>query len=121
MAELSQYPLIIPSRPHAVRMTVENALAAVEQKIRVVHEIESIPAIIDLVRQRHGFAVLPLNAVKSSRWADAVQVKAILSPTLKSPLSIATSAQRPKSSLLRKASELIRDVVRQQIQPEIQP
>jgi LysR family transcriptional regulator, nitrogen assimilation regulatory protein len=116
LAELSQYPLIIPSRPHAVRMTVENALAGVDQKIHVVHEIESIPAIIDLVRQRHGFAVLPLNAVKASRWADAVQVKPILAPVLKSPLSIATSAQRPKSSLLRKAGDLIRDVVRQEIQ-----
>ena len=116
LVELSQYPLIIPSRPHAVRMTVENALAGVDQKIQVVHEIESIPAIVDLVRQRHGFAVLPLNAVKSSQWADAVQVKPILAPILKSPLSIATSAQRPKSSLLRKATDLIRDVVRQEIQ-----
>ena len=116
LTELSQYPLIIPSRPHAVRMTVENALAGVDRKIQVVHEIECIPAIIDLVRQRHGFAVLPLNAVKSSQWADAVQVKPILAPILKSPLSIATSAQRPKSSLLRKATELIRDVVRQEIQ-----
>ena len=116
LAELSQYPLIIPSRPHAVRMTVENALAGVDRKIQVVHEIESIPAIVDLVRQRHGFAVLPLNAVKSSSWADAVQVKPILAPILKSPLWIATSAQRPKSSLLRKATDLIRDVVRQEIQ-----
>jgi LysR family transcriptional regulator, nitrogen assimilation regulatory protein len=116
LAELSQYPLIIPSRPHAVRMTVENALAGVDQKIHVVHEIESIPAIVDLVRQRHGFAVLPLNAVKSSHWADEVQVKPILAPILKSPLSIATSAQRPKTSLLRKASDLVRDVVRQEIQ-----
>jgi LysR family nitrogen assimilation transcriptional regulator len=116
LAELSQYPLIIPSRPHAVRMTVENALAGVDRKIQVVHEIESIPAIVDLVRQRHGFAVLPLNAVKSSSWADAVQVKPILAPILKSPLSIATSAQRPKSSLLRKATDLIRDVVRREIQ-----
>jgi LysR family transcriptional regulator, nitrogen assimilation regulatory protein len=116
LAELSQYPLIIPSRPHAVRMTVENALAGVDQKIHVVHEIESIPAIIDLVRQRHGFAVLPLNAIKSSHWADAVQVKPIVAPILRSPLSIATSAQRPKSSLLRKAGDLIRDVVRQEIQ-----
>jgi LysR family transcriptional regulator, nitrogen assimilation regulatory protein len=115
LAELSQYPLIIPSRPHAMRMSVENALAGVDQKIRVVHEIESIPAIVDLVRQRHGYAVLPMNAVKSSPWADEVSIKPIVSPILKSPLSIATSAQRPKSSLLRKASELIRDVVRQEI------
>ena len=120
LAELAEFPLIIPSRPHAMRMTVENAMAGVEQKIQVTHEIESIPAIVDLVRQRHGFAVLPLNAVKSTRWADEVLVKPIVSPVLKTPLSVATSAQRPKSSLLRKASELIREVVRQEIRsPEV--
>jgi LysR family nitrogen assimilation transcriptional regulator len=120
LAELAEYPLIIPSRPHAMRMTVENAMAGVDQKISVAHEIESIPAIVDLVRQRHGFAVLPLNAVKSTRWADEVLVKAIVTPLLKTPLSLATSSQRPKSSLLRKASELIREVVRKEIRrPEV--
>jgi LysR family transcriptional regulator, nitrogen assimilation regulatory protein len=115
LAELAEYPLIIPSRPHAMRMSVENALAGVDQKIRVAYEIESIPAIIDLVHERHGFAVLTLNAVKSSNWAEEVLIKPILAPVLKTPLSMATSAQRPKSSLLRKASEVIRDIVRREI------
>src|ERR1700726_2257658 len=91
LADLADYPLIIPSRPHAVRMSVENALASVERKIRVVHEIECIPAVIDLVRQGLGFAVLPLNAVKSTPWGDEVQVKPIVGPVLKTSLSIAMS------------------------------
>ena len=115
LAELSQYPLIIPSRPHAMRMSVENAMANLDQKIRVVHEIESIPAIVDLVRQGHGYAVLPVNAVRSSPFAGEVQMKPILSPALRTPLSIATSALRPKGTLLRRASEIIREVIRQEI------
>jgi LysR family nitrogen assimilation transcriptional regulator len=117
LAELADYPLVIPSRPHAMRMSVENALAGVERKIRVVHEIESIPAVIDLVRQGHGFAVLPLSAVKNTQWADEVVAKPILSPTLKTSLSIATSAQRTTSPLMRKAIEVIRHIVRQEIRP----
>jgi LysR family nitrogen assimilation transcriptional regulator len=115
LAELADYPLIIPSRPHAMRMSVENALAGVDVKIKVAHEIECIPAVIDLVRQGHGFAVLPLNAVKSTQWADEVQVRPIIAPVLKTSLSLATSAQRPKSPLMRKAIEVIRDIVRQEI------
>ncbi|HWX80754.1 MAG TPA: LysR substrate-binding domain-containing protein [Steroidobacteraceae bacterium] len=115
LAELGNYPLIIPSRPHAIRMSVENALATVDAAINVAHEIECIPAIIDLVRQRHGYAVLPLNAVKSTQWADEVLVKPILAPTLKTSLSMATSAQRPKSPLLRKALDVVRDIVRREI------
>ena len=115
LAQLADYPLIIPSRPHAMRMSVENALAGVDRKIRVAYEIECIPAVIDLVRQGHGFGVLPMNAVKATQWAEAVLAKPIVSPVLKTSLSIATSAQRPKSPLMRKAIEVIRDIVRQEI------
>ena len=115
LAELSDYPLIIPSRPHALRMSVENALAGVDRKIRVAHEIECIPAVIDLVRQGHGFGVLPLNAVKSTQWAHDVRVLPIGHPTLTTSLSIATSAHRPRSPLMRKAIDLIRNIVRAEI------
>jgi LysR family nitrogen assimilation transcriptional regulator len=115
LAELAQYPLIIPSRPHSIRMSVENALAGVDVKIRVAHEIECIPAIIDLVRQGHGFGVLPMNAVKSSQWADEVLVKPVVAPLLTSSLSIAISAQRPKGPLMRKSIDVIRDIVRHEI------
>ncbi len=115
LAELAEYPLVIPSRPHALRMSVENALASVDQKIRVAHEIESIPAVIDLVRQGYGYAVLPLNAVRSTEWASEVMVKPVLSPTLKTSLSMATSAQRPRSPLMRKAMSVLGDIVRQEI------
>jgi LysR family nitrogen assimilation transcriptional regulator len=115
LAELADYPLIIPSRPHSIRMSVENALAGVERKIKVAYEIECIPAVIDLVRQGHGFGVLPMNAVKSTEWSGDVLVKPILLPTLKTSLSLAISAQRPKSPLMRKAVDVIRDIVRQEI------
>jgi LysR family transcriptional regulator, nitrogen assimilation regulatory protein len=115
LAQLADFPLIIPSRPHAMRMAVENALASVNCKIRVAHEIECIPAVIDLVRQGHGFGVLPMNAVASTQWADHVRVKPIHSPVLKISLSIATSAQRPKSPLMRKSIDVIRDIVRREI------
>lgn len=58
-----------------------------------------------------------MNAVRSTQWGDAVQVKLILAPTLKTSLCIAISSQRPKSPLMRKALEVIRDIVRQEILP----
>jgi LysR family nitrogen assimilation transcriptional regulator len=122
LAEIADYPLIIPSRPHSIRMSVENALAGVDRKIRVAHEIECIPAVIDLVRQGHGFAVLPFNAVNSTPWGDEVSVKPIVAPVLETSLSLATSAHRPKSPLMRKSIEVIRDIVRHEIRsPETPP
>jgi LysR family nitrogen assimilation transcriptional regulator len=115
LAQLADHPLVIPSRPHAIRMSVENALAGVGRKIQVAHEIESIPAIVDLVRQELGYAVLPMNAVRSSPLAAAVRATPILSPTLKTSLSIATSSQRPRASLMRKAVGIIGQIVREEL------
>ncbi len=115
LAELADYPLIIPSRPHSIRMSVENALTSVDRKIRVAHEIECIPAVIDLVRQGHGYGVLPLNAVRSTPWAAEVEIKPILNPTLTTSLAVAVSAHRPRTPLMRKAVEVIREIVRHEI------
>ena len=117
LAGLADFPLIMPSRPHAMRMSVENALAGVQRKICIAHEIECIPAVIDLVRQGHGFGVLPLSAVAATQWAGEVTARPIGNPPLATSLSIATSPQRPRSALLRKAIDVIRDIVRQQISP----
>ncbi len=117
LPELEAYPLIIPSRPHAIRMSLETALAAVGAKLKVAYEIESIPAVIDLARQGFGYAVLPMNAVTSTPWADELSVRPVVGPLLKTTLSIATSAQRPTGPLMRKAIDVIREVVRREIQP----
>jgi LysR family nitrogen assimilation transcriptional regulator len=115
LSELADYPLVIPGRPHANRMTVEHALSNIGKKIQIAHEVECIPAIVDLVRQGHGFGVLSLNAVRSSPWAAQVLIKPILNPTLMFPLSIVTSTRRPKSAFMRKAISLISRVVREEI------
>jgi LysR family transcriptional regulator, nitrogen assimilation regulatory protein len=115
LAGIADYALVIPSRPHAMRMSVENALAKVGRKIQVAHEVECVPAIIDLVRQGHGHAVLPMNAVRSSSQTDAIICRPILRPTLTASLWLATSAPRPKGPLMQQAIELVRDVVRREL------
>ena len=113
--ELADYPLVIPGRPHANRMTVEHALSNIGLKIAIAHEVECISAIVDLVRQGHGFGVLSRNAVKSSPWAAHVRMIPVVKPTLSFPLSIVTSTRRPKSLFLRKAIEVIGQVAQEQI------
>jgi LysR family nitrogen assimilation transcriptional regulator len=113
LSQVADHPLIIPGRPHATRMRIENSLAGVGRKIRIAHEIESIPAVIDLVRQGLGYAVFPMYALRYTEAVDELSVRPIA--LLKSSLSLATSTQRPKGPLLRRALDVIRDVVRQEI------
>ena len=115
LADIANYPLIIPSRPHTMRMAVEHALASVGCKIQVALEIESISAIIELVGQGYGHAVLPMTAVHSSTWSESLVARAVTNPKLSSSLWIATASQRPRGAILRKAVQLIGDVVRREV------
>src|SRR6218665_123578 len=63
--ELSRFPLVIPTRPNALRMLVESELAARGQRPQISLEIDGVAAILDLVADGAGCAVLPMNAVST--------------------------------------------------------
>lgn len=112
LAEVAEYELVIPSRPHSMRMLLEAALASEGRRAKVGFEIESIPAILDLVRHNTMHAVLTLNAIRS---ADARNffVRPIGTPqALNATLWIATSAQRPRGALLDPSVEMVRELMR---------
>lgn len=112
LASLREFELVIPSRPHSIRMLLEQAMAAEGNRPRVGVEIESVPAILELV-QHHGLhAVLTLNAVHGHGLPQAFRVRPIVpahgAPQLLTTQFIATSAQRPRGPLLEQGSELLR-------------
>ncbi|SNT07495.1 transcriptional regulator, LysR family [Noviherbaspirillum humi] len=113
-AALADYPLVIPSRPHAIRMLVETRLADAGLKINVRSEVDSVPAILDLVAQGLGFAVLPLNAVHSNQMDALIQPRPITAPRMTSLLAIAKSHQRPASPLVFHTGQLIEQLAKSQ-------
>jgi len=116
LSALANYPLIIPSRPHALRMSVEkrNWRAWTGRYASHMRSSAFPPSSISCGRATDS-AFLPMNAVKSTQWANEVRALPIGNPPLTTSLSIATSAQRPRSPLMRKAIDVIRDIVRQEI------
>src|SRR6218665_128699 len=61
--ELSRFPLVIPTRPNALRMLVESELAARGQRPQISLEIDGVAASLDLGADGAGCAVVPVNAV----------------------------------------------------------
>ena len=100
---LAALPLVIPSRPNAIRMHVETAMAGIGCRPNVVLEIDGVSAILDLVADGVGSALLSRNAVASSIKPSAFTVRAVCDPPLRTRLSIATSALRP-TTLTQKAT-----------------
>ncbi|WP_374487910.1 LysR substrate-binding domain-containing protein [Zoogloea sp.] len=110
LAELAGLPLIIPSRPNAIRMLVETEMARAGLRPRIELEIDAVSAILDLVAEGAGVAVLGRQAIHTSNRPLLLQAHP-LSPALYSQLSIAVSAQRPATLTQQAVIGLIRELV----------
>ena len=108
---LAQLPLVIPSRPNAIRMQVETEMAAIGCRPLIALEIDGVSAILDLVADGAGCAVLSRNAVASSVNPALYSLRAIRNPALRTQISMATSAQRPATLTQQATQGLIRDTL----------
>ena len=127
LREIAHLPLLIPSRPNALRMQLEAELMKLGLAPRIALEVDGVSAILDLVADGTGSAVLARHAVTSSDKARAYKVRAIYvagrgakpsggaKPSL--PLSVAvylaTSHNRPVTPTQQAAMVLLRTVVGQ--------
>lgn len=108
LQQLANEPLIMPSRPNAIRMYVENQMAQAGLKPSVVLEVDGISAILDLVLDGLGSALLSEHAVARHEFKDRFQILDVCEPQLRPMLQIATSAMRPATLTQLATVELIR-------------
>jgi LysR family nitrogen assimilation transcriptional regulator len=111
LAEVAEHELVIPSLPHSIRMLLETAMANEGRKARVSLEVESVPAILDLVQLGHAHAVLALNAIRASGQENRFQARPIRRPRMTTTLWIATSAQRHRGPLIDQSIELVKELL----------
>ncbi len=107
LREVAKLPLVIPSRPNAIRTQVESELANLGLRPNIVLEIDGVSSILDLVEGGVGCAVLSRNAVASSVRPKAFTVRAIHEPVLSTEVSVAVSALRPSTLTQRTTLGLI--------------
>lgn len=108
LREVAKLPLVIPSRPNAIRMHVESEMAAIGCRPTIALEIDGVGAILDLVADGAGSAILSRNAVASSIRPSAFALRAIGDPPLRTRLSLATSSTRPVTLTQQATLDLVR-------------
>src|SRR5574343_1521971 len=83
LQDIVALPLVIPSRSNAIRMHVEAEMAALGCKPRIALEIDGVSAILDLVADGAGCAILSRHAVMHSVRPSAYAVRPIGQPPLR--------------------------------------
>jgi LysR family nitrogen assimilation transcriptional regulator len=111
LRELGSFPLILPERHQAIRRLLQTQANLAGVKLHVAWEVSSVPAIIDLVCARVGYAVLNASAVDASGRGSELAVRPIVDPELVSVLFLAQSATKPTTPLTRRVARLITELV----------
>jgi LysR family transcriptional regulator, nitrogen assimilation regulatory protein len=108
-ARLADLPLILPARPHGLRVLVDQTLAQLNLVAHVEFEVDAMPSTLGLVEEGLGYTILSETAATQRIGEGRIRAWAIVEPVMPRQLMLATSTQRPMSVATRLVTRLIRD------------
>lgn len=111
LAEVADLPLVLPSRPNAFRILIENQMRAIDRKPHIAWEVDSLSAILSLVKEGMGHAVLPSYTLSHFDHPRPFTVRGIIEPRIKSELMLARAARRPSTETQKIALGVVKSVV----------
>jgi LysR family nitrogen assimilation transcriptional regulator len=117
LAEVAKLPLILPSRPNAFRILIEGEMIAIGCKPQVALEVDGLNAILSLVREGLGHAVLPSYTLSNAEDPGHFTLRGIRSPRIMSELMLVRSSRRASTDTQKKSIELVQAVVIEAIKP----
>lgn len=117
LAEVAKLPLILPSRPNAFRILVEGEMITIGCKPQITLEVDGLNAILSLVKEGMGHAVLPSYTLSNAEDPAHFTLRSIRSPRIMSELTLVRSSRRASTDTQKKAIDLVTSVVIEAIKP----
>ncbi|MBA4328937.1 MAG: LysR family transcriptional regulator [Polaromonas sp.] len=110
LAEVAGLPLVLPSRPNALRQLLEKETQPKGLALKVVAEVESIQTVLSLVARGVAATVLPASSLRE--WTDDTPpfIAAIHAPVIRNRLVLAVPKARPATRLSRWVLQLTREL-----------
>ncbi len=108
---LAEIPLILPSRPHGLRVLVDDCLAKAGVAPNVQVEIDAMPSTLGLVERGVGYTILSYSCVHNLIETGRIRKWSIVAPKMTRSLVVATSTQRPVTQAARALIGFVRKQV----------
>ena len=113
LKQIGELPLILPGRPHGLRLFVEEIAAREALELNIL-EVDSLEIMKTLVEHGLGFSVVAYNAAQSEVKRRALRVVPIAAPGVSWTLALAMTERRPSRGaleLVRLIEELVQEMV----------
>lgn len=114
MAEVARQPLILPGRPHRLRLLVDQALADARLEARPEIEIDALTVIKELCRRDEGVTILPYSAVQSEVAAGLLSTAEIAGAGVVRTLVVGERSDRRGTPAMAALEQVLRRLVMEQ-------
>lgn len=108
---LAQIPLVLPSRPHGVRVLVEEAMARTGATANVQLEIDAMHSMLALAESGAGYTVLSYSSVRELVQAKRLRIWRIVDPVITRSLVITNTTQRPSTRPVRALTRMFKEQI----------
>lgn len=116
VADLSQLPFVLPSRPHGLRLVVETAVAKAKATLDVRFEADSFRVLKDLVENGLGYTALPLSSIFRELKEGRLSYAPLVRPKVMRQLILATPPDINPSHATNKLIQLLRQEIASLVQ-----
>lgn len=108
---LADLPLILPSRPHGLRLYLDAQATQLGITLNVGLEVDALSSMLQAVRAGLGFTVLPPVSLLDA-WPNLRLISwPIIEPEFRRVLTLATHSQRPMAASTNQLVRIVRDQV----------
>jgi LysR family transcriptional regulator, nitrogen assimilation regulatory protein len=107
---LGELPLVLPPAPHRLRSLIQDAAHQAKTELKVEVEVTGTNTILELVRKKIGYTVLPSSLLHDEMQEGRLQSWPITKPTIITKLFVATSMQRPQTMATKIVIKIISEL-----------
>ncbi|NDZ11911.1 LysR family transcriptional regulator [Variovorax sp. WS11] len=109
LAQLANFPMVLPSAPNAIRHLLDSVLAPRGVELQVLAEVGAVRTVLQLVATGVGCTILPESALGASS-DEPLPCAPIGPPSIWNRLVLATPMARPATRLTRGTAQLLKEL-----------
>lgn len=115
LAELTKYPLVLPARPHTIRLMLDEIAAKGGAELKVKLDLDSLPSIIELVLQGY-YTILPVFAVSKEVASEQMVPVPFVDPPISWQISVNSVVRGVQSRATKAVSSLLLTVIEEMVE-----
>lgn len=114
-------PLILPTRPHAIRRLLDEVAAKKHMEYNCPIEVNAFLAVRDLVLKGQGFTILPVSNGLGEIELGRLDSVRIVNPELTQMVGLMTSTHHPPSFATTTVARVVQDLAREMVNTSAWP